>query len=279
MKKIALMCDSSADITSSEAKELDIHVLRMPIVVDGKEYIEDETIDDTMISNALNQGLSVKTSQPVLGDMLMMWEDLLKEYDEVFYIPLTYALSGTCNSALQLAKQFDGRVTVLNSTFVCYPVVNMLLTARAMFEKGYTPQQVKEKFEDEGEMLAIIIPENLMTLKNGGRISPAAASLAGLLKIHPLLSVDHGAIDVVGKVRILKKAYLEGINYVIKDINTDDYDWMIIDANNREVSDQFKVYLEGLVHQPVEQRSFRSIILSHTGPGTVAFGRIKKIKF
>lgn len=279
MKKIALMCDSSADISKEEADRLNIHVLRMPIIIEDKEFIEGETIQDKEIIEALKNNCIVKTSQPLLGNMIKMWDKLLEEHDEVFYLPLTYALSGTCSSAIQMAKNYDGRVTVVNSEFVCYPTIKMLMVAKDMFEKGYTPAQVKEKIEKEGSLLAILIPENLTTLKNGGRISPAAASLAGLLKIQPLLSVDHGAIDVVGKVRTLKKAYLEGIKYVTDNVDPNDYDWMIIDADNRQVSDELKVLLEEAINRPVEQRTFKAVIMSHTGTGTIGFGRIKKLKY
>ena len=197
MKKIALMCDSSADITKEEAAELGIHVLRMPITINGKEFIEEETISDQEIIEALGQNKSVKTAQPIIGNMTRMWDELLKTHDEIFYIPLTKALSGTCGVAMGIADQepYRNRVYVLNSDFVCYPVIHMLLTARDMFEKGYTCAQAKEKIEQEGELFAILIPETLTALKNGGRISPAAAALAGLLKIQPLLKVEHGAID------------------------------------------------------------------------------------
>ena len=281
MKKIALMCDSSADITKEEAEKLGIHVLRMPITINGKEFIEEETISDQDIIEALGQNKSVKTAQPIIGNMTRMWDALLESYDEVFYIPLTKALSGTCRVAMGIADQapYQNRVFVLNSDFVCYPVVHMLLTARDMFEKGYTCAQAKEKIEQEGELFAILIPETLTALKNGGRISPAAAALAGLLKIQPLLKVEHGAIDLVDKVRTLKKAYKEGIEVVLKDIDPEEYDWMIIDAYNRKVSDELKAALEEACGQPVEQRIFKSVIMSHTGPGTIGFGRIKKIRY
>ena len=103
--------------------------------------------------------------------------------------------------AIGLVDAYEGRDIVVDSEYVCYPVVKMLQTAREMFEKGYTSLQVKEKLEKEGSLFAVLIPENLTTLKNGGRISPAAAALAGLLKIQPLLKVEHGAIDLVDKVR------------------------------------------------------------------------------
>ena len=278
MKKIALMWDASADMTEEEAKALDIHVLRMPIPIDGKEYINSKTISDNDIIEALRAEKQVKTAQPVIGDMVNMWIDLLKDYDEVFYLPLSNKLSGTCQTAIGLSKKFEGRVHVVDSELVCYPVVSVLKMARELLEEGYSCAQVKKKIEDDGELYAVIIPENLTALKNGGRISPAAAALAGLLKIQPLLSVEHGAIDLVDKVRTLKKAYREGIERVTKDIHPEDYIWMIIDADNRAMSDELKPILEEACGQPVEQRTFKAVILTHTGPGTIGFGRIRKLK-
>lgn len=279
MKKIALMCDSSADITKEQEKELGLHVARMPISINGKEFIEEETIFDRDIITALNNGDQVKTAQPIIGDITKMWDQLLETYDEVFYLPLSKHLSGTCNVAIRLSQAYDGRVTVVDSEFVCYPVVLLLQAAKEMFEKGYTTAEVKHKIETETELFAVLIPENLTTLKNGGRISPAAAALAGLLKIQPLLKVENGAIDLVDKVRTLKKAYKEGISYVTKDVDAQDYIWMIIDADNRKASDELKELLEATTGQPVSQHIFKSIIMSHTGPGTIGFGRLRKLKY
>ena len=255
MKNIALLCDSSADITKEEAEKLDIHVIRMPITINGKEYIEEETIFDQDIIEALNREEQVKTAQPVIGDIVTTWKKLLESYDEVFYIPLSKALSGTCSVAITLAEQFEGKVTVVDCA------------------------TVKQKLETESDMFAILIPENLTALKNGGRISPAAAALAGLLKIHPLLKVEHGGIDLVDKVRTIKKAYKEGIKVVTDGIDPEEYDWMIIDANNRSMSDELKGLLEEATGRPVEQHVFKAVIMSHTGPGTIGFGRIRKLKY
>lgn len=281
MKKIAFLCDSSADITAQEAKALDIHVIRMPIIIDGVSYVEEETIKDQEIIQALQRNAKVTTTQPSIGEILSMWDTLLETHDEIFYLPLSRELSGTCRNAIQMAQErpYRGKVIVVDSTFACYPVIKMLEIARDMYAKGYEGMQIKQKFEQEGELFAILIPENLNALKNGGRISPAAAALAGLLKIHPLLKVDHGAIDVQDKVRTLSKAYKAGLDACLKDVNPDDYMWMIIDADNRKASDELKAMMEQACGQPVEQRVFKAIIMSHTGPGTIGFGRIKKIKY
>lgn len=279
MKKIALMCDSSADISEETANAYDLHVIRMPIIVNKTEYIEGKTIEDKDIIEALHKGQPVKTAQPIIGDMKAMWDHLLKTHDEVFYLPLSKALSGTCRVAQALAQEYEGRVCVVDSEYVCYPIVYQLLAAREMFAKGYTMEQVKEKLETESDMFAILIPENLTALKNGGRISPAAAALAGLLKIQPLLKVEHGAIDLVDKVRTLKKAYKQGMEVVLKDIDPSEYTWMIIDADNRMVSDELKIALESACGQPVMQHSFKAVIMSHAGTGTIGFGRIRKLKY
>jgi len=281
MKKVAFLCDSSADISAQQAKALDIHVIRMPIIIDGISYTESETIQDQDLIQALKANKKITTTQPSLGEIITMWEELLKTHDEVFYLPLSKELSGTCRNAIQLASQepFCGKVIVVDSTFACFPIVKMLEIARDMYAKGYSGTEIKRKIEEEGELFAILIPENLNALKNGGRISPAAAALAGLLKIHPLLKVENGAIDVQDKVRTLSKAYKAGIEACVKDINTDDYLWMIIDADNRKASDELKGMLEEACHQSVEQCVFKAVLLAHTGPGTIGFGSIKKIKY
>lgn len=208
------------------------------------------------------------------------WEELLQDHDEVFYLPLSRALSGTCANAIRLAKErYEGRVTVVDSTFVCYPVIYMLKAAREMLEKGYRCAQIKEKIENEGELFAILIPENLNALKNGGRISPAAAALAGMLKIHPLLKVENGGIDVQDKVRTAAKAYRVGIDCVLKDVDPEDYDWMIIHADNPKVCDQLQSLLEEACGRPVDRRVFRAVIMAHAGEGTIGFGRIRKLKY
>lgn len=281
MKNIAYLCDSSADITAKEAQDLNIHVIRMPIVIDGNSYVEEETIQDHQIIEALNRGNKVTTTQPSLGEIMNMWDTLLETHDEVFYLPLSKALSGTCRNAIQLATQdkYKDKVYVVDSEYVCYPVIKLLLAAREMFAKGYEAKEIKRKIEEESEMFAILIPENLTALKNGGRISPAAAALGGLLKIHPLLKVEHGGIDVQDKVRTIHKAYREGIKVCMQDIDPSAYTWMIIDADNREVSNELKELLEEATGQSVEQHAFKAVIMSHTGPGTIGFGRIKKINY
>ena len=282
MKKIAFMCDSAADIDEEEAQELNLYVLRMPLTIDGQTYKEGIDISLDEILQKLRAGKNVKTSQPVLGDILKMWDSLLEKYDEIFYVPMSKALSGTCQNSISLSQQepYKGKVFVLDSDYIAYTVVNLLLWAREQSNAGHSLQEIKDKIEKEGGMCAILIPENLEILKRGGRITPAAAAMAGLLKIQPLLWLDANGIDQLAKVRTLKKAYDRGIKAILKDVDDPaDYYWMIIDTDNQKVSDQLRPMLEEATGQKVFQKHFNAIITSHTGPGTIAFGRIKNLSF
>ncbi len=279
-KNVALLCDSSADISEEEAKELGIYVLRMPVIVDGNEYLEGINIFDEDILAALRAQKKITTTQPSLGEIARKWDELLEDHDQVFYLPLSKALSGTCASAANLAKSnYEGRVIVVDSTFVCYPVIYMLNAAKEMLEKGYSCEEIKQKIEQEGELFAILIPKNLTALKNGGRISPAAAALAGMLKIHPLLKVEQGSIDVQDKVRTAQRAYKAGIECVTKGIDPKEYDWMIIHADNEALCDELRQQLEEATGRPVDKRVFKSVIMSHAGEGTIGFGRIRRLQY
>lgn len=279
MKNIAILCDSSADLSVDEANELGIHVLRMPVIIDGVEYKEAITITTAQIIDKLKANAKVTTTQPSLGEFKQCWDELLETYDQILYLPLSKNLSGTNAAAMQLAQEYDGKVVVIDSTFVCQPVVTMLKWAKDMIAKGYSAQQIKEMFEQQGELYALLIPETLTTLKNGGRISPAAAALGGLLKIQPILKVENGAIDVYDKVRTLKKAYKVAAEAITKVDDASDYAWMVIHTNNLKAAQEIKEQLEATLHQPVEIKEFNAVIVAHTGDGTIGIGRIKKIKY
>lgn len=279
MSKIAVLVDSSADITNEEAKQHGLHVIRMPLTIDSKEYMEMDDIQDEEFIQKMKNGAIVKTAQPILGNLVVMWKNLLKEYDEVLFIPISSKLSGTYGSAVLASKDFDGKVTVVDAKMACYPLQFLAIQAKDMGDKGYSATEIKEKIENGTEMFAVIIPETLTYLKNGGRISPAAAALGNLLKIIPILKVDDGAIDVLDKVRTIKKAYATGLEYAFNVENVDDYFWFLVHSDLEKTAEEFLPIVEEKCKHKIEIHPIRAIIMAHTGPGTIGFGRIKKIDY
>ncbi len=276
-KKIAVLTDSSCEIDEETARALGLYVLRMPIVIDDVEYREsiDITLDE--LKTKLRQGLFAKTSQTKPGDIIDMYEKLLKEYDEIVYIPLASGLSGTYQTASMLAQNYDGRIAVVDAKYACYPVTKLCLEAKELVNRGYDAAKIKALIEERAELVATIIPNDINYLKLGGRITAAAASLANLLKIVPVLLLRDGVIDVYDKVRTEKKAIQKGLEPIVNVDNYEDYYWMIIHDDRLEEAKALQAQMAEITGQEVTIEKFGTVILSHTGPGTIAFGRLHKV--
>ena len=95
-KKIAVVTDSNSGITQKEAKELGLFVLPMPFMIDDAEYFEDISLTQEGFYAMLEGGASVVTSQPSPDSVMKLWDDLLADYEELVYIPMSSGLSGSC---------------------------------------------------------------------------------------------------------------------------------------------------------------------------------------
>ena len=279
MKTIAVLTDSSADLSVAEAERLGINIIRLPLIIDETQYLEEVEISLETFIAKMRTGSDVKTSSPIMGDLLTKWEELLKTHDEVIYIPISSGLSGSLNTALAISKNYDGKVVVIDAKFVCYPLTMLCLDVLDMISKGYSGTEIKTIVENDAELWACLMPYNLNALMKGGRISPAVAALGNLLKIVPLLKVENGAIDIQDKVRTHKKAYDKAIKICTDVENFDDYRFLVVDGDCMKESIEVAKKLEKIVNAPVEIHKMRAVIMSHTGPSTVACGRVKKLKY
>lgn len=278
MEKICILTDSSCDIDDIEASRLGIEVLRMPVVIEGKEYIDSKEIDIERIKTFLKNDIPVKTSQATLGMLVRTYETLLDKYDRIIHIPLSSGLSGMYQTSLMQSKLYDGRIVVVDAKCACYPLTQLCLDVKTLIEKGYSLNKIKDIIESEDSMLeAIIIPNDLKYLKMGGRITPSAAALGNLLRITPILYLKDGIIDVYSKTHTIKKAISKGFDPILNVEDYSMYHWMVIADENDEYAEEIKNELQKITKQDVSIHEFGAVIISHTGPGTIAYGRIKKI--
>ena len=275
---IAIITDSSAGITVETATQEGIYVARMPLSINDKEYMEEDNISRKEVIDAMREGFIVKTSQPPLGQLISLFDEVLKTHDQCIFIPISSKLSGTYQTACVIAQDYDGKVVVVDALQVSALLYRTALEAKVMVEMGMDALSIKDKIEKEQWMDASLIPEDIVYLKRGGRISSSAAAVANLLKIVPVLRVFDGEIDLADKVRTHKKAVKTGIDRVLKDLDYDQYDIIVL---NGDCSD--KLYaatvkeIESITKQKVILRDLYPIVLAHTGPGTIAIGIRKKL--
>lgn len=280
MRKIAVVTDSSADISDQQALDLNVHVVRLPILVDNDEYIENETITLSEFTEKMKQGSSVKTSQPSIGAVCGLWDKLLENHDEIIYIPISSKLSGSYNSAILAAKNYDQKVTVIDAHFVCAPIQYLVKEIHELIRMEKTAEEIKDFVEHNMAMHAILIPEDLVYLKRGGRISAAAAALGNLLKIVPLLSVENGEIDVYDKVRTARKAHKMALDFTLNVDHPDDYYFLVLygGEENEASKEMYRQLCEHVNPDDTYYGAIYPVILAHAGPGTVGIGYVKKLK-
>ena len=209
MKKTGIMTDSHSGILNEEAERLGIKVLPMPFYIEEKVYREGVDLSREEFYDMLRKGTDVSTSQPSLVDVAEMWKEMLKEYEEIVYIPLSSALSGSCMAAMAMANEheFAGKVFVVDNGRVATPMHRSVLDAVEMTEKGYSAAEIKKILEETREKMTIYIGlSTLEYLKKGGRVSSVTALAADVLNIKPVMHFSTGTLDTYQKCRGMKKA-------------------------------------------------------------------------
>lgn len=276
--KIAVVTDSSAGITIENAEKAGIYVARMPLTIDGVDYFEEKEISRDLFLEKMKQGAVIKTSQPPLGHLVRKFDALLKDYDHILFLPISSELSSTFDTALRLSQDYDNKVTVVDAKFISVPLGLLAKQVKKMVDLGYNPEQIKNYCETEAYMWAALIPEDLNYLKRGGRVKPAVAALANMMKIVPILEVKDGAIDLVDKVRTYKKAVRRGLELTIEKHGAEDYDYYVINGGcPQDVFERTVKEIEKELKVTVIQDFIYPIVLAHTGPGTIGIGVIKKL--
>ena len=190
-KKIAVITDSNSGITQSQAKECGLYVLPMPFMIDDETFYEDITLTQDAFYERLAGGADVITSQPSPDSILQLWDEVLKEYDEIVHIPMSSGLSGSCQSALMLSEDYDGRVQVVNNQRISVTQRQSAMDALALAKNGMDAAAIRQFLEDDKFNSSIyIMLDTLYYLKKGGRITPAAAALGTILRLKPVLQIQ-----------------------------------------------------------------------------------------
>jgi len=199
--------DSGSGITQAQAKELGIRVLPMPFMIDGQEYEEDINLKRDQFYELLTRGSDISTSQPSPAKVMGLWDEMLAEYDQIVYIPMSSGLSNSCETATMLAADYEGKVEVVNNQRISVTQRQSVLDAMEMAAAGWDAARIKEKLERTKMDSSIYITvDTLKYLKRGGRITPAAAALGTLLRIKPVLQIQGERLDAFSKARTMKQA-------------------------------------------------------------------------
>lgn len=221
MNKIAIMTDSNSGITQKEAEVLRIRVLPMPFLIDGETFFEEISLTQEQFYERLAQDVDISTSQPSLEDVTKAWEELLEENESIVYIPMSSGLSGSCQTAIMLADDYEGKVQVVDNQRISVTQRQSVLDAIELAKEGKTAVQIKEILEaNKFESSIYIMLDTLKYLKKGGRITPAAAALGSALRLKPVLQIQGEKLDAFSIARTKKQGVSKMLAAIEEDIKT-----------------------------------------------------------
>lgn len=288
--KVAIMTDSNCGITQDEAKKLGVFVLPMPFTIDGEEFKEDINLTQEEFYNKLMNNAEVFTSQPAVGEVTDFFNQILKEYDQIVHIPMSSGLSGSCQTAMMLAQEseYKGKVFVVDSQRISVTQKWDVLDALELAKQGKNGQEIHDILMDNKMNATIYITVNTLEyLKKGGRVTPAAAALGGLLKIKPILTIQGEKLDSFQKTRTMAKARQIMIDSTINDIkeriDTENDDFkdtriMIAYTYDRDQALEFKKQVEeAFPGHDVVCDPLSLSVACHIGPHSLALAACKKL--
>lgn len=281
MGNVAIVTDSNSGISQAEGKELGIYVIPMPFLVDGKLYFEDVDMNKEQFYHFLENDADLSTSQPSPGDVMDLWDKLLKEYDEIVHIPMSSGLSASCSTAMGLARDYDGKVQVVDNQRISVTMQQSVMDAKHLVAAGKSAAQIKEILEKEAlESSIYLMVDTLKYLKKGGRITPSAALLGSALNLKPILQIQGDKLDAYKKVRGVKAAKKNMLEAMKKDVEGRFSDYVtkgqlklhVAYTTDEETARQWKEEVQSVFPDIAITRmdplSFS--VTCHTGPGVLA---------
>ena len=288
MSKVAILTDSNSGITQAEAKQNGLYVIPMPFYIDGQMFFEEIDLSQEEFYDKLTEGLEITTSMPTVGTVTDTWKALLKDYDEVIYLPMSSGLSSSCATAYMLAQEepFDGKVFVVDNQRISVTLRQSVYDAKLLADQGKSAGEIRDILLEEKLRASIYIMVDTLTyLKRGGRITPAAAALGTLLKLKPVLQIQGEKLDAFAKARTLKHAKTIMIDAIKKDFEERFHDASgsnmyleIAYTYDRGAAEQFRDEVQEIF--PSHEIVVNPLSLSvscHIGPGALALAASHRI--
>lgn len=287
MSKIAVVTDSNSGITQEQAKAYGIHVLPMPFFINDETYFEDISLTQEQFYERLEGNDDISTSMPSVGSVTDLWDELLQEYEEIVHIPMSSGLSSSCETALMLAQEYEGKVQVVNNQRISVTQRQSVEDALEMVKWGKNAKEIKDYLEEtKFDSSIYIMVDTLYYLKKGGRLTPAVAALGTLLKLKPVLQIQGEKLDSYAKARTVKQARTIMIDAIKSDFakrfgdeTGENMHIFVAYSKNKEAALDFKAQIEAAIPgKEVEVVDPLSLsVACHIGPGSLAVACAKKL--
>ena len=266
MTKIKIVTDSSVTIEPEVAKELDITIVSLSVMVDGVVYSDADLEEGEFLRLMQSSRNLPKTSQPPVGVFADVFERLAEDGAQIISIHMSHALSGTVEAARQGATLANADVTVVDSSFTDQAMKFQVTEAAKLAKEGASLEEILTKIEEVKEKTELYI--GLSTLENlvkGGRIGRVSGLISSLLNIRVIMQMKDHQLEPIVKGRGAKtfKKWLDDLTVSLP--NKQVAEIGISYAGSPELALEMKESLQPYVKKPISVLETGSIIQTHTG--------------
>ena len=266
MTKIKIVTDSSVTIEPEVAKELDITIVPLSVMVDGVVYSDADLEEGEFLRLMQSSRNLPKTSQPPVGVFADVFDRLAEDGAQIISIHMSHALSGTVEAARQGATLANADVTVVDSSFIDQAMKFQVTEAAKLAKEGADLEEILAKIEEVKEKTELYI--GLSTLENlvkGGRIGRVSGLISSLLNIRVIMQMKDHQLEPIVKGRGAKtfKKWLDDLSANLQ--NKQVAELGISYAGSPELAQEMKESLQPYVKKPISVLETGSIIQTHTG--------------
>ena len=201
---VQFIVDSSSDILPQECEKLGIaQVLPLKVIFGSEEYTDGVTMShEDFYKKLVSSDIHPSTSQVPPADFEDAYEKITANGDTAVVITLSGKLSGTYQSAMIAAEDYEGKVFVVDSENAALGERCLMMRGLQLREAGLSAAEIAAKQDEEKKDIRLFaLLDTLEYLKKGGRISSTVALAGGLLNIKPIIAVEEGKVAMVGKAR------------------------------------------------------------------------------
>lgn len=283
--KTAIITDTNSGFSQEEAEKLGIFLVPMPLIIEDEVCLEGEDFTQEEFYETVLGKKNLSTTQPSPGDVLALWDKVLAMgYDEIIHIPMSSGLSNSCQTAIALSQDYDGKVLVVDNHRISITLKESVLEALHLSDHGLTGKEIQKHLNDHAYESSIYIAvDTLEFLKKGGRVTAAAAAVGAVLNIKPILTIQGEKLDAFTKVRGMKKCRSTMIDALKKDLNTrfsefDSKQIRIATAGSGLTDEEAEAWriavADAFPGYDVTYSKLPLSIVCHTGPGALGIGII-----
>ncbi len=280
---VAIITDTNTGMSKEEAESFGIKLVHMPFLIDGEEYLDGINLTHKQFFEKLRQDADVSTSQPAPGAIMDLWDELLKEYDQLVYIPMSSGLSKSYETAAMLAASDDyaGKVFAVNNRRIEPTQRQAALDAKKLADQGCDGAKIKEILERESlEASIYIMVDTMKYLKKGGRVTAAGAAIGTVLNLKPVLAIQGDKLDAFAKSRGVKNAKKAMLTQMRKDFTErfqDSLDagrmtlFAVTSESPEEVKKAWTAEVQAAFPEvQVQERELALSVCCHIGEGAIA---------